>query len=238
MAIVQSVLLLGCLVLVIFSRGFAGSAVEAYYPSQFLASSSTRIASPILPSTPKAQVKGPRLSMGLSVEPGSANTTPAARPRATAHSTQTGLRVNGGRSSARISEAQTRIGSKGTDSDSGPRPPTPTRALSDPPGLDFQPPTPSSIDDMAYDSEPAMTPNGDYFSAATSVNDDSSVTGGESDEIPRIYPEMLARQSERQLTPTSDAETSEYILPRSGRPGLSHSGSTRKPLPALPEDPD
>ncbi|KAJ8128772.1 hypothetical protein O1611_g4861 [Lasiodiplodia mahajangana] len=110
----------------------------------------------------------------------------------------------------------------------------PNRALSDPSGLDFQPPTPSSIDDMAYDSEPAMTPNGDYFSAATSVNDDSSsTTGAESDEIPRIYPEMLARQSERQLTPTSDAEASEYIMPRSGRPGLTHSGSTRKPLPAI-----
>ncbi|KAI0878395.1 UNC-like C-terminal-domain-containing protein [Hypoxylon argillaceum] len=238
MAIVQSVLLLGCLVLVIFSRGFAGSAVEAYYPSQFLTSSSARVASPVLPSTPRAQFKGSRLGTGLSGEQSSANTTPIARTRAPSHSTQTGLRVSGGHNSARTPEARSRAASKGADSDSGPRPPTPNRALSDPSGLDFQPPTPSSIDDMAYDSEPAMTPNGDYFSAATSVNDDSSVTGGESDEISRIYPEMLARQSERQLTPTSDAETSDYILPRSGRPGLSHSGSTRKPLPALPEDPD
>ncbi|KAI0118941.1 UNC-like C-terminal-domain-containing protein [Nemania sp. FL0031] len=243
MAIVQSVLLLGCLVLVIFSRGFAGSAVEAYYPSQFLTSSSSRIASPILPSTPKAQLKGSRLSMSFSREQSPANGTPA-RARAAGHSTHTqaGLRVShNGRGPIRTPEAQSRSGSKGAGSDSaGPQAPTPNRALSDPAGLDFQPPTPSSMDDMAYDSEPAMTPNGDYFSAATSVNDDDddSTTGGESDEIPRIFPELLARQSERQLTPTSDAEASEYMKPRSGRPGLTHSGSTRKPLPALPEDPD
>ncbi|KAI1311023.1 UNC-like C-terminal-domain-containing protein [Xylaria venustula] len=230
MAIVQSVLLLGCLVLVIFSRGFAGSAVEAYYPSQFLTSSS-RLASPVLPSTPKAQLRGARLSVGLSGA--SANGTPV-RNSPTSHATQTGLRINNGRSSSRTPKALSRSDSKETNSDSGPRPPTPTRARSDPSGLEnFQPPTPSSIDDMAYDSEPAMTPNGDYFSAATSVNGDSSV-GGEGEE----YPEMPARQSERQLTPTSDAEASEYILPRPGRPGLAHSGSTRKPLPALPEDPD
>ncbi|KAI1351695.1 UNC-like C-terminal-domain-containing protein [Xylaria sp. FL0043] len=233
MAIVQSVLLLGCLVLVIFSRGFAGSAVEAYYPSQFLASSS-RLASPILPSTPRGQLKGSHLSVGL---PGdSANTTPA-KSRPTSHSTQTGLRTNNSRSSSRTHKAQNRADSKETDSDSGPRPPTPTRARSDPSGLDFQPPTPSSMDDMAYNSEPDMTPNADYFSATTSVNGDTSV-GGEGDEVSMTYPEMLARQAERQLTPTSDAEASEYILSRSGRPGLSHSGSTRKPLPALPEDPD
>ncbi|KAI0971708.1 UNC-like C-terminal-domain-containing protein [Xylaria arbuscula] len=234
MAIVQSVLLLGCLVLVIFSRGFAGSAVEAYYPSQFLASSS-RLASPVLPSTPKAQLRGARLGIGLSGA--SANGTPA-KNSPTNHGTQTGSRINNGRSSSRTPKAQSRTNSKETNSDSGPRPPTPTRARSDPSGLEnFQPPTPSSIDDMAYDSEPAMTPNGDYFSAATSVNGDSSV-GGEEEEASMTYMEMSARQSERQLTPTSDTEASEYILPRPGRPGLAHSGSTRKPLPALPEDPD
>ncbi|KAI1638901.1 hypothetical protein F4809DRAFT_598578 [Biscogniauxia mediterranea] len=54
MAIMQSVLLLGCLVLVIFSRGLAGAgaSIESYYPNQFLGSSS-RLASPIFPSTPK-----------------------------------------------------------------------------------------------------------------------------------------------------------------------------------------
>ncbi|TGJ82013.1 hypothetical protein E0Z10_g6739 [Xylaria hypoxylon] len=223
MAIIQSVLLLGCLVLVIFSRGFAGSAVEAYYPSQFLASSS-RLASPTLPSTPKAQLKG------------APNTTPA-RARAANHATQTRLRINNSGSSSQAPKLQSRASSKGTDSDSGLRPPTPNRALSEPSGLDFQPPTPSSIDDMAYDSEPARTPNGDYFSAATSVNGDSSL-GGEGEEVSMTYPEILVRQSERQLTPTSDVEASEYIIQRSGRPGLAHSGSTRKPLPALPEDPD
>ncbi|KAK5631740.1 hypothetical protein RRF57_007454 [Xylaria bambusicola] len=63
---------------------------------------------------------------------------------------------------------------------------------------------------------------------------------------------MLAmQQSERQLTPTSEAEgggsgsSSDYSnnigsssRSSSGRPGLTHSGSTRKPLPALPEDSD
>ncbi|RWA11848.1 hypothetical protein EKO27_g3280 [Xylaria grammica] len=233
MAIIQSVLLLGCLVLVIFSRGFAGSAVEAYYPSQFLASSS-RLASPIVPSTPKAQPKPARPITGLSGD--SAGTTPA-RTRATSHSTQTRLRTNDGRSSSQTPKQQSRTGSKGIDLGSGPRPQTPTRALSDPSGLDYQPLTPSSIDDMAYDSEPAMTPNGDYFSAVTSVNGDSSI-GGEGEELSMAYPERLVRQSERQLTPTPDAEASEYIKQRSGRPGLAHSSSTRGPLPALPEDPD
>ncbi|KAI0446075.1 UNC-like C-terminal-domain-containing protein [Xylaria telfairii] len=236
MAIVQSVLLLGCLVLVIFSRGFTSSAAEAYYPSQFLASSSSRLASPVPPSTPRSQLKGARSGMGFSGEQDGSARTPTARARATSHLAQG--RVNGGRISSRTPEVQARTGPKGADSDSGPRPPTPNRALSDPSGLgDFQPPTPSSIDDMAYDSEPAMTPN-DYFSAATSVNGDSSVAGGEGEEVAGVYTEMLARQAERQLTPTSDTETSEYIIPRSGRPGLTHSGSTRKPLPALPEDPD
>ncbi|KAI0200702.1 UNC-like C-terminal-domain-containing protein [Astrocystis sublimbata] len=226
MAIVQSVLLLGCLVLVIFSRGFAGSAVEAYYPSQFLAAaSSSRLASPTLPSTPRAQLRGARFS----VEQGSASTG-LARTGTPSHF----LRVNDGRDSSQTPEQRSRAGSKETDSDSEPRPPTPERALSDPVGLEFQPPTPSSLDDMAYDSEPAMTPN-DYFSAATSVNGDSASGGGEGEEVNGAYSEMVARQAERQYTPSSDAEAAEYILPRSGRPGLTHA---RKPLPALPEDPD
>ncbi|KAJ2993219.1 hypothetical protein NUW58_g1908 [Xylaria curta] len=186
MAIVQSVLLLGCLVLVIFSRGFAGSAVEAYYPSQFLMSSS-RLASPGLPSTPKALLKGGRANMGFSEDQSSTHTTPA-RARVASYSIEPRIRVNDGRSSSRTPETRSQPGSKGTNLDQNPPPPTPNRALSDPSGLDFQPPTPSSIDDMAYDSEPAITPNGDYFSATTSVNGDSSV-GGEGEEVSRIYPD-------------------------------------------------
>ncbi|KAI0527861.1 UNC-like C-terminal-domain-containing protein [Xylaria bambusicola] len=254
MAIVQSVLLLGCLVLVIFSRGFAGSAVEAYYPAQFLTTSS-RLASPTLPSTPKAQqLRVARLSMGLSGD--SANTTPA-RSRPNSHSTPRG---NNALSAGGTPKARSRVNSNKIDSDPGLRPPTPSRARSDPSGLDFQPPTPSSIEEMAYDSEPAMTPGGDYFSAVTSVNGDPSTTEVEGEEeddeegrvVSMTYPEMLAmQQSERQLTPTSETEgeglgssSSDYsnnVVPSrssSGRPGLTHSGSTRKPLPALPEDPD
>ncbi|KAK5631741.1 hypothetical protein RRF57_007455 [Xylaria bambusicola] len=178
MAIIQSVLLLGCLVLVIFSRGFAGSAVEAYYPAQFLTTSS-RLASPTLPSTPKAQhLRVTRLGMGLSED--SANTTPA-RSRPNSHSTPRGN--NSLQSAGGTPKAWNRVNSNKINSDQGLRPPTPTRALSEPSGLDFQPPTPSSIEDMAYDSEPAMTPGGDYFSAATSMNGDPSTTGeGEEDE--------------------------------------------------------
>jgi hypothetical protein len=240
MAIVQSVLLLGCLVLVIFSRGFAGSAVEAYYPSQFLTSPS-RLATPIPPSTPKARLQRTRTNMGSSGDQNSPNITPA---MSRIRSLSNRLRVDDDRSPSRTPETQIRVGSKRADSETRVRPPTPKRALSDPPGIDFQPPTPSSIDDMAYDSEPAMTPNGDYFSATTSVNGDHHSVGGDGDdeqeeeEMPMMYPERLARQSEKQLTPTSDAETSEYIISRPGRPGIPHSGSTRKPLPALPEDPD
>jgi hypothetical protein len=237
MAIVQSVLLLGCLVLVIFSRGFAGSAVEAYYPSQFLASP-PRLASPTHPSTPRAQLKENFPGVSLTVEQSSPNTTPA-RARTTSNSTQFGLQINHSDSPGRTPEAHSRTGSKGAGSDSKPRLLTPTRALSDPASLAFQPPTPSSVEEMAYDSEPAMTPNGaDYFSAATSVNNDSSV-GGEEEELSMVYPEMLARQSEGQLTPISDTDgPSEYIMTRSGRPVVTHSGSMRQPLPALPEDPD
>ncbi|KAI1180061.1 UNC-like C-terminal-domain-containing protein [Nemania sp. FL0916] len=241
MAIVQSVLLLGCLVLVIFSRGFAGSAVESYYPSQFLTSpSSTRLASsPITPSTPRAQTRSTRHSTSFSREQSSANTSPA-RTRVTTHSTQTGLRSSNSRGAARTTPgAHIRVGSKETDSDAGSRQPAPNRALSDPAGLDFQPPTPTSIDDMAYDSEPTLAPDGDYFSAATSVNGDSS--SGPAADGEEAYPGMLSQQSsERQLTPTSDATVGapDYMMPRSNRPSLTHSGSTRKPLPALPEDPD
>ncbi|KAI1824891.1 UNC-like C-terminal-domain-containing protein [Xylaria intraflava] len=235
MAIVQSVLLLGCLVLVIFSRGFAGSAVESYYPSQFFMSSS-RLASPILPSTPRTQMKTLRPRSSPPGDQSSANTSPV-RNRPTGDS----VRARKMRSSIRPNSSHTpksrsRPGSKGADLGSGERPANPKRALSEPPDLDFQPPTPSSMD-AAYDSEPAMTPGGDYFSAVTSVNDGSS-EGEEEEDVSGLYPEMLARQSERQLTPTSDADGSEYIMSRSGRPGLTHSGSTRKPLPALPEDPD
>ncbi|KAI2637519.1 hypothetical protein GGS21DRAFT_483113 [Xylaria nigripes] len=235
MAIVQSVLLLGCLVLVIFSRGFAGSAVEAYYPSQFLMSSSNRFSSPLLPSTPRAQLKGTHPGSSRSGGHSSGHTTPARTRRDSAQTIR--------RSSIRphpilTDEPRSRVGSKGADLDSTLRPSTPNRVRSDPSGFEFQPPTPSSMD-MAYDSEPTMTPSGDYFSAATSMNGDSSLDEREEEEdMPRLYPEMLAMHLEHQLTPGSDADGPEYAMSRSGRPGLAHSVPARKPLPSLPEDPD
>ncbi|KAK7747101.1 hypothetical protein SLS62_009156 [Diatrype stigma] len=56
------------------------------------------------------------------------------------------------------------------------------------------------------------------------------------------YTDVLARKvAERQLTPSSSSSTSDGetdYLPRSSRPPLSHTGSTRTALPALPEDAD
>ncbi|KAK8057720.1 hypothetical protein PG996_011657 [Apiospora saccharicola] len=61
MAIVQSVLLLGCLFLVIFSGRLANGGVELYYPTQFLAGGgggpNSRMGSPMYPSTPKTGIR-------------------------------------------------------------------------------------------------------------------------------------------------------------------------------------
>ena len=52
------------------------------------------------------------------------------------------------------------------------------------------------------------------------------------------YVEALARKAERQLTPSASEGEADYLPSRSARPPLSHAGSTRAPLPALPEDSD
>ena len=99
----------------------------------------------------------------------------------------------------------------------------------------------------------ALTEVGDdYFSAATSVDGGSEIaedamSSASSSRSP--YPPQLGSNNTiRQLTPNSDLDgAAEYlttvVAPSSSssssrRPGLSHSGSTRKPLPALPEVPD
>ncbi|KAK8022166.1 hypothetical protein PG993_012933 [Apiospora rasikravindrae] len=94
MAIVQSVLLLGCLFLVIFSGRLANGGVELYYPSQFLpggggGGSNSRMGSPMYPSTPKAgmrrggggrqQERSPPTGLRHSIEDSDMNTPPQQR---------------------------------------------------------------------------------------------------------------------------------------------------------------
>lgn len=254
MAIVQSVLLLGCLVLVIFSRGgIAGGAYEAYYPTQLLTGggfASSRIASPIYPSTPRGphtmknnhRDQSPNTAALLSVEDASPpNTTPQSRLRRSPSQTpDSSLR---GHRPRRNSRAAAGDGAQTPDSVNGRRRPSPSRASTEPAAADyFRASTPSSVD-IGYDSEPALTPagdgngngDGDYYAtgAARSVGGDGAAAKSSASS----YAETLARKSERQLTPASEADGIEY-MPLSGRPGLTHTTSARKPLPALPEDPD
>ncbi|KAI0165761.1 UNC-like C-terminal-domain-containing protein [Xylariaceae sp. FL1272] len=156
MAIIQSVLLLGCLVLVIFSRGFAGPAFESYYmPS--------RLASPIMSPGNKSP-----LSRTVSndnrhpSETGSRVSTPARNPGSM---NSAFVDFQSDEKGILTPSSESLAGSKGAGSDSTRRPSTPNRTLSDPLGIEFQPPTPSSMEDMAYDSEPNLTAN-DYFSSS------------------------------------------------------------------------
>ncbi|KAI0901798.1 hypothetical protein F4806DRAFT_444611 [Annulohypoxylon nitens] len=245
MAIVQSVLLLGCLVLVIFSRGgIASVAADAYYPSErFLGavSPSRLVPSPLFPSPPRQQSQqqhrpgGPDVPL-LSVEEASPESRPRRSPsQTTESSSSTSLRHRPRRNSrATSTESTTRHRRPSTDSA-----PASTTGY-------FRAATPSSVD-MGYDSEPVMTPTrgdenhgggssrngdgGDYY--ATSGDDIAAGKSG----MGASYSETLARKSERQLTPSSDVDGAEYV-PLSSRPPLTHSTSARKPLPALPEDPD
>ncbi|KAI2626477.1 hypothetical protein GGR54DRAFT_591099 [Hypoxylon sp. NC1633] len=236
MAIFQSLLLLGCLVLVIFSRGGIAGGVESYYPSQFLlggaaaaTSSSSRVALPPFPSTPTPKRPGPDpASVLLSVD----DASPQARLRRSPSQTPDSAAAP----SRRRARGDFRKGDGGSDgtpesAGGGRRRPSPGRASTEPASIpvDYyqEAPSPSSGDMVGYDSEPALTPtaDADYYSA-------TGTSAGVS-----IYAETLARKSERQLTPSSETDGVERIsLP--SRPSLTHGTSARKPLPALPEDPD
>ncbi|OTA93328.1 hypothetical protein M434DRAFT_395743 [Hypoxylon sp. CO27-5] len=245
MAIFQSLLLLGCLVLVIFSRGgIAAAAADAYYPSErFLGGLST----PVFPSTPRTTsqqqqqhaLKGnhreasPNTAQLLSVE----DASPEARLRRSPSQTPdhpSSLRHRPRRSS------RTGLDGAETPESTSRRRPSPGRASTEPRSASagyYRTPMPSSVD-IGYDSEPAMTPTrnsgreteGDYYAT------DGDDIGAEKDSV-ESYPETLARKSERQLTPSSEVDGVDYIS-LSSRPSLTHSTSARKPLPALPEDPD
>ncbi|KAI1777669.1 hypothetical protein F4818DRAFT_321160 [Hypoxylon cercidicola] len=269
MAIVQSLLLLGCLLLVIFSRGgLAANAVESYYNY-----SGNSVASPAYPSTPKPRqrqhhlaVKGagpddaassvdasPNDAAAAATTPQSSRLlrTPGQTPDSSSSSplrhrhrhpprTSSGAGDETPESAAAMASIRHRPSSSRSETD----PTTATTAAAAAADF-FRAATPSSVD-MGYDSEPAMTPagDGDYYAAGTAsaargvgvgVGDEDAAAAGKGGASG--YPETLAGRSERQLTPSSDADGVEY-MPLSSRPGLTHTTSVRKPLPALPEDPD
>ncbi|KAI0180247.1 hypothetical protein GGR52DRAFT_530385 [Hypoxylon sp. FL1284] len=269
MAIVQSLLLLGCLVLVVFSRpGFGPAAPYQNTANNFVANTTGAAAhflgpggpfstpSPVYPSTPKARHRP-------------AHSPPDDYDDDTVAATSNDfLSVDDANSPAHGSLhrlRRDRSPSQTPDSASSSSPsallrrrrPSPGRSATDPAAnaaVDyFRASTPlSSSLDAGYDSEPAMTP------AATTTPAAGVAAAAPATTIPRAaggqhgvdaaaaakggvplssYPETLARRSERQLTPSSDTDGVEYIsLPT--RPSLTHSTSARKPLPALPEDPD
>ncbi|KAI8966775.1 UNC-like C-terminal-domain-containing protein [Daldinia sp. FL1419] len=246
MAIVQSVLLLGCLLLVIFSRGgLAQAAAESsYYPAQFFGGGGgpSRLASPIFPSTPRARTHH-RDSTASLLSPSDASPGPIPIPstpqqshlhRAPNQTPESSLHHRPRRMSS-SRPVPGIIGSNINNINDTPesiphRRPSPNRATSEPPEDSYyHAPTPASVE-AGYDSEPAMTPSrdGEYYSTPI-------VDTGKSTAL--SYPEALARKAERQLTPSSETDSAEYI-PLSSRPPLTHSTSAQKPLPTLPEDPD
>jgi hypothetical protein len=237
MAIVQSVLLLGCLILVIFSRGLASAGMELYYPSQFLASHS-RVASPVYPSTPKSLRKGQHHSTGTLRESIEQNGTAM-------QNEETPPRPSPDASPTPKSEPHLPPQRHFSLPELSPRPLSPCPSASEVAGLDFyEPPTPASLD-AGYDSEPATSPpNQDYFSQQASTNGDR--------ESSLSYNDMPVRRTteHRQLAPSSETDGTngggmDYTAMSTvnshrgaARPPMSHVGSSRKPLPALPEDPD
>ncbi|KAI1144108.1 hypothetical protein F5Y05DRAFT_401231 [Hypoxylon sp. FL0543] len=243
MAIFQSLLLLGCLVLVIFSRGgIAAAAADAYYPNErFLGG----LSSPIFPSTPRAQhaLKGDRDHREASPNPAQlvpvedASSQPRLRrsPSQTPEHPSSLRRRPRGSSRAGLDGAETPESASRRRLSPG-RPSTGPRSAS----AGFYRAHTSSDVDLGYDSEPAMTPardrgeDGEEGNTSYPADGDEVAVGKGGGEK---YPEALARKSERQLTPSSEADVTEY-MPLSTRPPLTHSTSTRKPLPALPEDPD
>ncbi|RYP08270.1 hypothetical protein DL764_002004 [Monosporascus ibericus] len=276
MAIAQSALLLICLVLFVFSSRGGGLAttVESYYPSQFLPSSS-RLASPIFPSTPKGEKRQRQRQQEIRDSGGgealSADEPGSSSPPAVGSFVNSRYVDMLPRSYYRQSPSQTLLeiaqrqamprrrwhghghghAAAGPTADPAARRPSQTRAATESAALDYmgrpeQPATPTSMD-IGYDSEPATTPGGNYFSTTASVNRGESGTApGMVETMPRqppppssSYSEGLARKSERQLTPQS-AESDEEAdyLPRPARPTVLQAGSSRVLLPALPEDPD
>ncbi|KAH7037816.1 UNC-like C-terminal-domain-containing protein [Microdochium trichocladiopsis] len=281
MAIVQSILLLICLVLVIFSRGFAGNAAglisadSAYYPG-----------SPAYPATPKSAYKAAGIASngrsGLDVPMNTSenDSTPNARLiRAMSNSSQLRQRLGHSQQSmsdVTLNETRTTPYDGQYDREQStlrPAPPLSRSATGSAPELlsvniDYydQLPTPASSremspdegDDVGYDSEPNMAPaqrerlsKGDdvfYYSAANSVADENE-SAAEGDRLHGSQAnggsgyERGGGSDRRHTPPAVDGAmpNEDFVAPRpvaGGRTTHMHAGSTRKPLPALPEDPD
>ena len=120
-------------------------------------------------------------------------------------------------------------------------------------------------EEVGYDSEPAMTPHrgGNYFPTPPPTEagiDGVGTRGGDrdgdegegsgdndADKDAASHPlrsswNMVEMSSHAQpqasaASSVSDGEA-EYLPSRPARPPLSHAGSSRTPLPVLPEDPD
>ncbi|ORY63587.1 UNC-like C-terminal-domain-containing protein [Pseudomassariella vexata] len=223
MAIVQSILLLGCLVLVIFSRtGIAGAGMEAlYYPSQFLGSSS-RMASPLYPSTPKALGK---LGIGL----GQVQRTSTSLRKSIERSGDVDGNSDREMTSNRIPEER----SPTLESAAAPRRSTTPHTLP----RDSEPrrrrPSPSvravSDLDIGYDSEPAMETHPDYFAPQVRQDREDSERdrGGEeqtdrdTDDEDTKYTDISAQDAERQSTTSSEGTGVEYSSRRAARASMS-----------------
>lgn len=239
MAIAQSILLLGCLVLVIFSRGLGHAGVEFYYPSQ-LQGSFSRLASPLYPSTPKGGGRGTGPRQPSSVRETIDDLNGATSNRGMVSDSDTNatpprLRID------RSLTPELRPQTHHHLSLPPHRRPSPTRAFSQGTGLElYQPPTPASLD-AGYDSEPpnVLSSSRDgYFSPNTNGDGaDSSRerTPADDDVTPVLSPDTDSSQLRVPVSNMDDYANDNvqqpHIMARS-------SAASLKPLPALPEDPD
>lgn len=237
MAIVQSVLLLGCIMLVIFSRGITHAGLELYYPTH-LQESFSRFASPLSPggrrpvqraqSSIRDSVEDPdgaAANRGLVSDSDTNNTPP--RPRVSRNPTPEPRPST----THHLAVPKTRR-------------PSPTRTVSETTGMDFyQPPTPASLD-AGYDSEPSQMPSSpkpDYFS---SCRDEEYAGHLENNiEITPVgtTPSLTDHDpSSRLSTPALDGDDmideSEFQSRGTTRIPMSSAAAGIKPLPALPED--
>lgn len=236
MAIVQSILLLGCLILVVFGRGIGNAGLELYYPTH-LQGSFSRFASPLSPGGRRSAQRnqnslresvedtdGASANRGLTSDSDTNNTPPRQR---ISRSATPDLRPP--------TQQQNHLTVPKT------RRPSPTRSVSETTGKAFyQPPTPASLD-AGYDSEPSNMPSSprpDYFS---SKEDEEYM-----DSIEDIPAEMASTLTDtdtdsRLSTPALDGddmiEDSRLKTHNTTRIPMS-SAAGIKPLPALPEDSD
>ncbi|KAK9772466.1 putative UNC-like C-terminal-domain-containing protein [Seiridium cardinale] len=236
MAIVQSILLLGCLVLVVFGRGIGNAGLELYYPSQ-LQGSFSRLASPLYPTTPKGVGRAP-----TQLRPG---------PVLGSHEDINGTTPSRGLASDNETSATPPHPRMAQSPSPEPRPqvqrhlslpenrrPSPSRSVSEVAGLElYQPPTPASLD-AGYDSEPPHMPSlpgADYFSTRTNGHhaNTRASTSTETTTVPtrnNITPRLPTPVSDVDDHANEDGQSRGVTrMPTSG-------ASSVKPLPALPEE--